>query len=87
MVADQFAATAGKDRRAAGETCSLLLAFSGGRTSNEAALWEYGTSDCLAAAASGVAKKLGTINLAEERRQEPERCLKVSAARAAESGF
>jgi len=53
--------------------------------SDEAAVWEYGTADRLAAAASGVAKKLRKINPAE-RRQERRNVLKVSAARAAESG-
>src|ERR1019366_6509089 len=37
LVSDKFAATAGEDRRAAGQTCALLLATAGGRTSEPAA--------------------------------------------------
>ncbi len=33
MIADKSAATSGEDRRAAGQTCTLLLAFSGGGAS------------------------------------------------------
>ena len=36
LVADESAATAGEDRRTAGETCALLLATVGGRTSEPA---------------------------------------------------
>ena len=38
LVADQFAATAGEDRRTAGETCTLLLAAVGGGPSGPAAI-------------------------------------------------
>ena len=38
LVADQLATTAGEDRRTAGETCALLLATAGGRTSDAAAI-------------------------------------------------
>ena len=38
LVADEFAAAAGEDRRTAGETCSLLLAAAGGETSDAAAV-------------------------------------------------
>jgi|SRR5271165_5086767 len=38
LVADKFAATAGEDRRTTGETCALLLATPGGRTSDAAAV-------------------------------------------------
>ena len=38
VVADEFAATFGENRRAAGETCALLLAVPGGRTSEPAAV-------------------------------------------------
>ncbi len=49
----------GEDRRTAGQTCALLLAIAGGKPSDEAAVWEYGVADRLAAAASGVAKNSG----------------------------
>lgn len=38
LVADDLAATAGEDGRTAGETCALLLATAGGRTSDAAAV-------------------------------------------------
>ena len=38
LVADELAATAGEDRRTAGETCPLLLAAAGGRPSDAAAV-------------------------------------------------
>jgi|SRR5271169_4638932 len=38
LVAGKFAATAGEDRRTTGETCALLLATAGGRTSDAAAV-------------------------------------------------
>src|SRR5271157_4796281 len=38
LVADELAATAGEDGRTAGETCPLLLATAGGRTSDAAAV-------------------------------------------------
>src|SRR5271157_987899 len=38
LVAYEFAATAGEDRRTAGQTCALLLATAGGRTSDAAAV-------------------------------------------------
>src|ERR1019366_7777241 len=53
---DEFAAKTSEDGRTAGETCPLLLAFSGGRTSDEAALWEYGAADRGAVASGGIAE-------------------------------
>jgi len=38
LVADEFATTSGEDRRATGETCTLLLASPGRRTSDAAAV-------------------------------------------------
>src|SRR5271167_1912816 len=38
LVPDELAATAGEDRRTAGQTCALLLATGGGRTSDAAAV-------------------------------------------------
>ena len=54
LVADEFAATAGEDRRAAGETCALLLAFPGGRTSAPAAVRSDARGDRTAAHADGI---------------------------------
>ena len=59
LVADQLAATTGEDGWTAGETCSLLLAFSGGRTSDAAAVWEYGAADRGAVASGGIAEAVG----------------------------
>ena len=38
LVAYEFAATAGEERRTAGQTCALLMATAGGRTSEPAAV-------------------------------------------------
>ncbi len=38
LVAYEFAATAGEERRTAGQTCALLMADAGGRTSEPAAV-------------------------------------------------
>ena len=56
LVADESAAAAGEDRRTAGQTCALLLAIVGGRTSDEAAVWEYGAADRGAVASGGIAE-------------------------------
>jgi len=56
LVTDKFTATTGEDRRTAGETCSLFLALAGGRTSDAAALWEYGAADRGAVASGGIAE-------------------------------
>jgi hypothetical protein len=45
LVAHEFTATVGEDRRAPGETCPLLLAAVGREPSDEAAIWEYGAAD------------------------------------------
>jgi len=54
LVADEFAATAGEDGRAAGETCALLLVFAGGRTSEPAAIRGHAGPDCTTTSASGI---------------------------------
>ena len=38
LVADKFKAALGQDRRAAGETCALLLAFAGRRAPKSEAI-------------------------------------------------
>ena len=54
LVSDKFAATAGEDRRAAGQTCALLLATLGGRTSEPAAVRGDAGSDHAAAGTDGI---------------------------------
>ena len=51
---DQLAATAGEDRRTAGETCTLLLATVGGRTSDAAAVRGDAGPDRSAADTDGI---------------------------------
>jgi hypothetical protein len=55
VVADESAATAGEDRRTAGQTCALLLATAGGRTSDAAAVRGDAGPDCAATATDGIA--------------------------------
>src|ERR1035437_7162923 len=45
LVADELAAKASEDRRAAGETCPLLLAVAGGELPDEAVVWQYAQAD------------------------------------------
>ena len=73
LVADEFAATAGEDRRTAGETCPLLLAFAGGEPSDEAALWEYGAADRGAVAFGGIAEAVAGKSI--QSQEGTERCL------------
>src|ERR1039458_2698265 len=57
LVSDQFAATAGEDRRTAGQTCALLLATLGGRTSDAAALRGDAGSDRATAGTDGIDRR------------------------------
>jgi hypothetical protein len=59
VVVDQLAATVGKDRRAAGEACPLLLAIVGGEPSHAALVRKHAAADGGAAGASGVVEELG----------------------------
>src|SRR6266849_5748737 len=45
LVADELAAAAGEDGRSAGETCALLLAFAGRRTSESEAVRQHAEND------------------------------------------
>ena len=54
LVADELAATAGEDRRTAGQTCALLLATCGGRTSDAAAVRGDAGPDRAAADTDGI---------------------------------
>lgn len=55
LVADQLAAAAGEDRWTAGQTCALLLATAGGRTSDAAAVRGDAGPDRAATATDGIA--------------------------------
>jgi hypothetical protein len=44
----------GEDRRTAGQTCALLLAIAGRRTSDAAAVWGDAGSDCSAPSTDGI---------------------------------
>ena len=57
LVADEFAAAFGQDRRTTGETCALLLAAAGRRASHAAAFWQHAEKDRGAAAAERVANQ------------------------------
>jgi hypothetical protein len=57
LVADESAATAGKDWRTAGEACALLLASPGGRTSESAEVQSDVGPDRAAAGTDGVEKR------------------------------
>ena len=54
LVADESAATVGENRRTAGETCQVLLADAGGRTSEPAAVRDHAGSYCPVASAVGI---------------------------------
>jgi hypothetical protein len=45
VVVDELAAAVGEDRRAAGETCTVLLAALGGKSSDEAVVYGDGGAD------------------------------------------
>jgi hypothetical protein len=55
LVADQRAATAGEERRTAGQTCALLLAVPRGSPSESAAVRDDAGSDRAAAGTDGIA--------------------------------
>jgi hypothetical protein len=55
LVADELAAAVSEDGRTAGETCPLLLAFSGGRTSDAAAVRVDAGPDRAATDTNGIA--------------------------------
>jgi hypothetical protein len=54
LVADEFAAALGQDRRTAGETCALLLADVGRRASHAGMFWKHAAKDRGATGASGI---------------------------------
>src|SRR2546427_8247423 len=57
LVADELAAAAGEDGRLAGETCALLLAFAGRRTSGSEAVRQHAENDRGVAAAGRLANQ------------------------------
>ena len=74
LVADESAATAGEDRRAAGKTCTLLLGTLGGRTSEQAAVRGDVGSDRATAGTDGIdtwwsgrQRSLSTASWSKER--------------------
>ena len=54
VALDDLAARTGEDRRAVGQTCSLLLAAVGGELSGAAPVWKHAAADCGFAAASQI---------------------------------
>ena len=54
LVADQFAATVGEDRRPVGEARALLLTAAGGKPFNAAAVRGDGATDCRLTGGDGV---------------------------------
>jgi hypothetical protein len=54
VVVDQLAAMVGKDRRATGKACAVLLADAGGKPSDAAPAWKHAAADGGIAAASRV---------------------------------
>src|SRR5713101_3978467 len=57
LVADELAAAAREDRRSAGETCALLLAFAGRRTSESEGVRQHAENDRGVAAAGRLANR------------------------------
>ena len=57
LVADEFAATVGEDRRTAGETCALLLAALGRRAPESEAVRQHVKNDRGAAPAGRVVNR------------------------------
>jgi hypothetical protein len=75
LVADEFAAAAGEDGRAAGQTRPLLLAATGGRPSDATTLRQHGATACSFAGGSRMNAMEGAINLDVDAGLE-ERCLR-----------
>ena len=73
LVVDESAATAGEGRRTLGETCPLLLAFSCGRTSDEANLCDYGAADRGSVASGGIAE--GVAGKSTQSQEGAEGCV------------
>jgi hypothetical protein len=68
LVAHEFAATTGEDERTASEGRTVLLPLTGGETSDEPALQEYGAADRGAVGGDGIARaKSVARNLAAAR--------------------
>ena len=57
LVADEFTAAAGEDRRTAGEARALLLVAVGGRAPESETVWQHAEDDCGAAAAGRLASQ------------------------------
>ena len=59
LVADELAAAPRENRRPIGQARSILLVVTGGKSSDEAAVWEYGGADRCAAAADWIGAAAG----------------------------
>ena len=64
LVADEFAAAVGENRRTTGETCTLLLTAFGGGTSEPPAVRDHAGLYCPVASAAGINKTVETQSLA-----------------------
>ena len=77
MVADEFAAALGQDRRTTGEAYAVFLAVVGRRASHAGVFWQHASKDRGAAAAGRVANQ----EIQRIERSEAIRSGQVSAAR------
>jgi len=74
LVAHEFAAAAGEDRRTAGETRPLLLADAGERISDETVGRQYARAARRAVASGGIAGAAGTEKSIQNQ-EGTEKCL------------
>jgi hypothetical protein len=56
LVAHQFAASVGQDRRQADQARAVLLAATGVESSDETVVWQYAPADSRAAGSDGIAE-------------------------------
>src|SRR5208283_4681505 len=68
LVADQFAAAVGEDRRQAGQACPVLLADAGRGPSHTAPVWENGRADQCAESGERVKRGDGSGEIRRPRR-------------------
>ncbi len=74
LVADELAAAAGEDRRAADQTRSQLLAALGGESSDTAAVWSHGGPDHCATLASRLGEPQTGADFGDEGGWGKEKC-------------
>src|SRR2546422_8032539 len=80
LVADELAAAAGKDGRSAGETCVLLLAFAGRRTSESEAVRQHAENDRGVAAAGQLANQDKKANERSEAIQRDRKSTRLNSS-------